>query len=199
MKLRGGKERLIRTFDPTANDGQGKHKYTQIGKGFFANRKVEYIERAPATFKGRRANGKAYSREGLFPIHQPVSAPSTYTQAQRDAHIKLHVTNDFEDNMIAEFSEESIQYNPDGQWSIAEMITSPESMADPDVVERPLGTCPGSVSVLRFAEAIVEEAFSNLDDKVSCIKQTAAVTQLPRDEIASHMHDCEKSIYGTIF
>ena len=26
IKTRGGKERLIRTFDPTANDGQGKYK-----------------------------------------------------------------------------------------------------------------------------------------------------------------------------
>ena len=125
IKMRGGKERVIRTFDPTANDGQGKYRYTQIGKRFFANKKTEYIVRVPAIFKGRRANGQAYSREGLFPIHQPVHVPATYTQTQRDAKIKLHVTNSFEDNIIAEFSEESIEYNPDGQWSIVEMTTNP--------------------------------------------------------------------------
>ena len=39
IKTRGGKERLVRNFDPTANDGQGKFKYTQIGKRYYANNK----------------------------------------------------------------------------------------------------------------------------------------------------------------
>ena len=43
IKMRGGKERVVRTFDPTANDGQGKYRYTQIGNRFFANKKTEYI------------------------------------------------------------------------------------------------------------------------------------------------------------
>ena len=126
----------------------------------------------PATFKGKRANGQRYSREGLFPIHQPVSVLATYTTAQRDAHIKLHVTNGFEDNMIAEYSEEWIEYNLTGVWSIVEMTTSPYNMAEPNVVERALGTCPGSVSALPFCECIIEEAFSNLDDNMCCITQT---------------------------
>ena len=197
IKTRGGKERLVRNFDPTANDGQGKFKYTQIGKRYYANKKTEYIVRVPAIFKGTRANGQEYSREGLFPIHQPISVPANYTQAQRDAHIKLHVTNDFEDNVIAEFSQESIIYNPDSPWSVIEMTTSPESMSSPDIVERPLGVCPGSVSALPFAEAIIEEAYSNRDDKLCCIRQIAAVTKLLPDEIESAMDDCEEAIYGT--
>ena len=80
IKTRGGKERLVRTFDPTANDGQGKYRYTQLGNRFYANKKTEYIVRVPAIFKGVRANGQAYSREGLFPIHEPVLIPSSYTQ-----------------------------------------------------------------------------------------------------------------------
>ena len=198
IKMRGSqKERLVRNFDPTANDGQGSYKYTQIGKRYFKDKKTEYIVRVPAIFAGTRANGQAYSREGLFPIHQPVPVPSTYTQVQRDAHIKLHVTNSFEDNMIAEFSEESIIYNSDGQWSIAEMTTSPESMSNPDVVERALGTCPGSVSFLPFCECIVEEAFNNIDDKMCCIRQITAVTKLPPDEVEAHMDDSEDSLYKT--
>ena len=53
LRGRGGKERLVRTFDPTANDGQGKYKYTQIGKQFFAKKVTEYVVRVPAKFKGQ--------------------------------------------------------------------------------------------------------------------------------------------------
>ena len=169
----------------------------QLGKRFFKDRRTEYVVCVPATFKGRRANGRPHSREGLFPIHNPAQVPATYTQAQRDAHIKLHVANSFDDNMIAEFSEESIKYNPDGLWSIVALTTGPESMPEPDVVERPLGTCPGSVSVLPFAEAIVEEAFSNLDKRLCCIRQIAALTKLPADDVTALMDDCEEMVYGT--
>jgi len=151
LRGRGGKERLVRTFDPTANDGQGKYKYTQIGKRFFANKKTEYVVRVPAKFKGQRANGQEYDREGLFPMHQPVAVPANYTQAQRDAFIKLSVINSLEDGVLASYSEESIEYNPEGAWSIVEMTTAPDSMAQPNVVDRALGTCPGSVSMLPFA------------------------------------------------
>ena len=44
IKLRRGRERLIRTYDPTANDGQGSYKYTQVGKRFFANQKTNYFK-----------------------------------------------------------------------------------------------------------------------------------------------------------
>ena len=70
-------------------------------------------------------------------------------------------------------------------------------MAAPDVVERPLGTCPRSVSVLPCPEAIVEEAFSNLDDKMCCIRQIAAVTKIPADDVIALMGDWEEFVYGT--
>ena len=77
IKMRGSqKERLVRTFDPTANDGQGKYKYTQIGKAFYRNKKVEYIVRVPATFTGRWANAAA---KACFPFTSP-------SQYQRHAH-----------------------------------------------------------------------------------------------------------------
>ena len=32
IRLSGGKERLVGTFDPTAEDGRGSNKYTALGK-----------------------------------------------------------------------------------------------------------------------------------------------------------------------
>ena len=65
IKLRGGKERVVRTFDPTANDAKGEFRYTALGKKFFSKKQVGYIVRAPATFSGTRSNGRPYSREGF--------------------------------------------------------------------------------------------------------------------------------------
>ena len=63
------------------------------------------------------------------------------------------------------------------------MTTTPDNMSAPDVVDRALGSHPGSVSILPFAEAIVEEAFQSLDDNMCCVRQIAAVTKLSQDEV----------------
>ena len=194
IKLRGGKERVVRVFDPTTDN----FKYTSLGKRFFASKRTEYIVKVPAKFSGKRANGKSYSRQGLYPIHAPVNVPASYNQQQRDAFVKSHVTNSFESGIIAEYSEETIKYNEQGQWSIVEMTTTPDNMNAPDVIDRALGAYPGSVSMLLFPESIVEEAFQNLDDRMCCIRQIAAVTKLySPDEVISYMDDIEESLYGT--
>ena len=38
IKLRGGKERVVRPFDPTATDGKGEFRYTALGKKFFSTK-----------------------------------------------------------------------------------------------------------------------------------------------------------------
>ena len=106
---------MVRTFDPTQNDGQGIYKYTTLGKRFYAKKRTEYVVRVPARFEGQRANGQLYNRAGLFPMHQPVLVSANYTEAQRDAYIKLSVTNEIEDGVLAEYSEETVEYNPAGQ------------------------------------------------------------------------------------
>ena len=71
IKMRGGVERVVRTYDPITNN----FKYTQLGKRFFAQRRVEYVVRVPATFSGTRANGQAYQRRGFFPVENNVTLP----------------------------------------------------------------------------------------------------------------------------
>ena len=197
IKLRGGKERVVRTFDPTANDAKGEFRYTALGKKFFSKKQVEYIVRVPATFSGTRSNGQPYSREGFYPVHQPVSVPMTYTTTQRDAHIKRHVTSTFNDGIIAEYSQEQIKYRPTGQWSIVEMTTTPQDMEQPDVTDRPMAVHPASVSSLPFPEAIVVSAFEDRDDKLCCIRQIADITKQSAEDVNDLMDDCEKAVYGT--
>ena len=83
-----GSSRVVRRFDPAAAGGAGKWRYTILGRKFFANRRVSFIMRVPAKFRGTRANGNAYSRVGYFPLSDPISLPMTLSQGQRDARIR---------------------------------------------------------------------------------------------------------------
>ena len=86
-----GSRRVVRTFDPTANQGAGRWRYTVLGRRFFADRRISYIVRVPARFSGTRSNGNAYTRTGHFPLSDPIRLPMTLTQAQRDQRIRQTV------------------------------------------------------------------------------------------------------------
>ncbi len=64
IKMRGGgKERVVRTFDPATQE----FSYTQLGKRFYKETRREHIVKIPAKFVGVRANGQPYERNGFFP------------------------------------------------------------------------------------------------------------------------------------
>ena len=82
IKMRGGgKEKVVRTFDPAT----GEFGYSQLGKRFYKDTRREYIVKIPAKFVGVRANGRPYERNGFFPQKDPVSVRMTWNRAQRDA------------------------------------------------------------------------------------------------------------------
>ena len=83
---------------------------------------------------GKRANSQPSNRDGLVPTHAPAAVPATYAQAQQGARIRLHAMNPFEDGMIAEYSEESIEYNPQGQLSVVEITTPPGTIDQPETI-----------------------------------------------------------------
>ena len=107
IKLRSGKEKVVRTFDPTADEGRGEYRYSAIGKRYYSQKRTEYTVRVPAAFSGTRSNGQPYDRNGFYPMHEPVSVPVTFTRVQRDARIKLQLMNMFHANggILAEYSE----------------------------------------------------------------------------------------------
>ena len=102
IKLRGGKEKVVRRYDPATND----YNYTALGKRFYGQRQIQYVVRVPATFSGTRSNGQPYNRNGFFHISNPVSLPQSLTVAQRDPRIKQDVQGMFPDGILAEYSEE---------------------------------------------------------------------------------------------
>ena len=56
----------------------------------------------PARFDGTRHNGQPYSRDGYWPVNDPLSLPQGLTPAQRDARLRAHV-GVAEGGMLAEF------------------------------------------------------------------------------------------------
>ena len=150
-----GKEKVVRRYDPASND----YRYTKLGRQFYSQRKVQWVVKVSATFSGTRSNGRAYTRQGYFPVEAPVALPMTLTQAQRDQRIRARVNELYPDGILAEFSEERITINPQGAWQISEMTTTPS----PDgprvsVADRPLGARP-NLSGLLFPEALCAAAF----------------------------------------
>ena len=77
------------------------------------------------------------------------------------------------------------------------MTTSPNDMDQPNIIDKPLATCPGSVSTLPYPDAIIEEAFEDINDKMCCVCQIAAITKMPIGLVMDHMDACEDAIYGT--
>ncbi len=199
IKVRGGAEKVVRIFDPTADEGRGEYRYTALGKRFFSSERQEYVVRVPAVFAGTRANGTAYRREGLWPEHEPVKVRTTWTRAQKDAYIKMVLVNRYTANggIIAEYSQETVRLQEGGQWHIAELTTTPGNMASPDVSERPLGARPSSISALPFPDAIVASAFVDRKDMHCCVRQLAEVSRTEEAVVSDIMDEAEKALYGT--
>ena len=71
IRLRGGGTAVVRRFDPASGD----FKYTRLGRGFYSQFRTEYVLKIPARFDGTRPNGQPYSRDGYWPVSDPVSLP----------------------------------------------------------------------------------------------------------------------------
>ncbi len=169
IRLRGGGAAVVRRFDPASGD----FKYTRLGRGFYSQFRTEYVLKIPARFDGTRPNGQPYSRDGYWPVSDPVSLPQGLTPAQRDARLRAHVGA--EGGVLAEFSEERVTVRA-GALLVAEMTTRPtEDGPQVSVTERRLGATPVACSLL-FCEHICPEAFVSVDDHLCCARQIAAVT-----------------------
>ena len=69
ISMRRGQDRVVRRWDAAMS----KWSYTAIGKKFFAQKRIDYIVKVPATFTGKRANGTPYNRQGYFPLNEPIA------------------------------------------------------------------------------------------------------------------------------
>ena len=196
ISMRRGKDKVVRRWDAALS----KWSYTAVGKKFFAQKRVQYIVKVPATFEGKRANGTPYRRQGYFPLSEPISVKMTDTQAQRDTKIKNHVRSEYPSGVLAEYSEETITIREGAEWQILEMTTEPGAAAgdDPvtDVTERPLAGHP-SVSSLPMPEALCSAAFEEHPDKLCCARQIAQVRKRKFEEVADELDLCEQAVHGT--
>jgi len=195
ISMRRGQDKVVRRWDAAMNNW----KYTALGKNFFAQKRIQYVVKVPATFAGKRANGTPYSRQGYFPLNEPIAIKMTDSQVQRDEKIKAHVRALYPDGVLAEYSEETITIREGAEWQILEMTTEAGAAAqDPqtDVTERPLTGHP-SVSSLPMPEALCSAAFEDHGDKMCCARQIAQVKKRTWEEVADELDQCEAAAHGT--
>jgi hypothetical protein len=58
IKMRGGKESVVRRFDPAT----GGFTYTRLGRTFYSQRRTEYVVRVPVKYAGTRHDGRPQCR-----------------------------------------------------------------------------------------------------------------------------------------
>ena len=189
-----GKQRLLRTYDPATNE----FKYTRLGKQHYKRARLQYVVKVPSRHAGKRANGRDYTREGFYPLDEPISLPMSINRAQRDEQIRQAVAEMFPDDLLAEFSGERITIDSSRAWQISEMITVPtDGGFRATITDRPLGTRPVSLSTLLFAEHICPVAFEDHPDRLCAVRQIAHLTGLDLEAVCDEMDQIEEDLYGT--
>ena len=164
----------MRTYDAATND----YRYTAAGRRYYRDVRISYVVKVPATFSGTRSNGAAYTRNGHYPLSNPVQLRATLTQQQRDDQVRREVAQQYPNGVLSEVSEERVIIRPGGAWFVAEMVTTGPVVVggDPDtnVIVRQLGMKP-VLTQLPFPEAICSLAFENHPGKMCCPRQLAAI------------------------
>jgi hypothetical protein len=192
----GGKERLLRTYDPAKNEW----KYTRAGLPYYRRVRLQYVVKVPSRHAGKRSNGRDYTRDGFYPLDTPISLPMTLNREQRDAQIRQAVAEMFPDGLLAEFSGEEIKIDAARAWQITEMITTPGADGAPpraSVTDRPLGARPASLSTLLFPEHVCPVAFEDHPDRLCAARQIAHLAGLDLEEVCAELDQLEENIYGT--
>ena len=132
IRTRDGTRHIARTWDAVTREWQ----YTDIGKQFFADKKVEYIARIPVVIEGnRRDRGGVYKKRTHLPVEM-LGQGKIFVGAMlssRDAsdaakhqvleHIGIRSDSTDEKYIIYEFSDEKYVYDPRGTWYISAMTT----------------------------------------------------------------------------
>ena len=133
----GTTEKLTRTYDAVTN----AWRYTATGRRFYRTAQISFVVKVPATFTGTRSNGTPYTRNGHFPLENPIQLRATLTEAQRDTRIRQEVARQYPDGVLSEVSEERVTVRAGGAWFVAEMITTPGAGPNPNtnIVRRGLG------------------------------------------------------------
>ena len=152
VRMRSGAEVALRTWDPAKK----QFDYTAAGRAFYKERPRAYIVQVPVKIFVRRRNGDHESFFGTYPatdfapsLRDRLSEVEGSTRGAQ-ARIKREVLAHLGDNglfqgmkVIAEFSDQTVCYNPDGEWSYGYMEAQGLDNRDGDpnteaVMSRPL-------------------------------------------------------------
>jgi hypothetical protein len=186
IRMRDGTQKTVRRWNSA-----GVFKYTGMGNRFFSNQQEEAVVQIPIIRKGPSRNEKgSYEIFELAPVAKFGfgNALTTPNDKKRDEKIKAQIlagfdvplvkggkAPDYKNHPIWTESTEKTYYNPEGEWRIVVLMTTPGKPPKTHVIKRALGAKPLSASDLPFPEAICDEAFVFADDKLCCARQISAI------------------------
>jgi len=198
IRLRDGTRQTVRTWDPATR----RWKYTDLGKKFFAEKRVEMVAKIPVIVEGTRRDGRgSYEKRTHLPVDMLglgkvfVSAilddmeASDAVKNQILRHIGLRSNSTSERYVIYEFSDKVFIYDPAGTWLISSLTTETRrdgTIATETVLNQPMCAVTALPPNLLRPDLVIPEAFQS-DPDGCVVLQLVATTGLPRSHITASL------------
>ena len=186
----------------------GNFTYTQAGRRFFSQGRVEYVVSVPVIITGTRNGGLSYERQDDLPVDKigigQILGSALHTPAQRWARAKqavlqqLGIRTQGGRTVLLEVSGETYYYDRDREWLKSELVTTPSAHgpAVQAILNRPLGALPAEAAhvggALRAAAAhipcadwVLAEAWVARDDRLCVPRQLAVLLKKSAAEVAN--------------
>jgi len=130
MQARGGKRQLLRRLAP-----DGNFAYTRAGLKYFKTHSFfEYVVGVPVSIETTTGRQAGRRRADVLPVSKlgvsGLLQSQLGTEAERQARVKADVLRQLgvtaDDSVIMEISGEIYTYEPEGEWQISRMATTPD-------------------------------------------------------------------------
>ncbi len=198
IKLRDGTRGEVRRFDEVTGD----YKFTRLGYSYFQTVRRNYMATVPVLITGTRKDRSTYTLKSTMPVSKLgltyQTLPSNMKSPERRARVKAPVQKQLPE-ILYEHSEEVWTLDPEGPWAIHEETTGFDeelNLVSTTVLDRRTGALP-TFSQFLFQDALCPEAFEEVDDKLCCPRQIAAVLKLDFGTVCNDLATVERLLYQT--
>ena len=198
IRLRDGTRGEVRRFDEVTGD----YKFTRLGYSYFQTVRRNYMATVPVLITGTRKDRSTNTLKSTMPVSKLgltyQTLPSNMKSPERRARVKALVQKQLP-AILYEHSEEVWTLDPEGPWAIHEETTGFDeelNLVSTTVLDRRTGALP-TFSQFLFHDALCPEAFEEVEDKLCCPRQIAAVLRLDFGTVCDDLAKVERLLYNT--
>ena len=187
IKDRSGNTRLARTLQ-----ANGEYTYTPLGLHYFAHRRSEFVVHVPVICQVEDAR---YTRKDHYPYGnvqiEAIMEARRFNEQQRISRVKQYVLQQLSQRtvngrpLIAEVSGEQWLYDRNGQWEISELRTEPggDGPTTSALLRRPMGQLRSAGAFVTHAEAVLDEAWDMVDDRLCVVRQLSKLLGWTQEDL----------------